>query len=180
MNVSSEYLAGNSSQVVTLSTNYIYEAVLVSNMTFPNNLTRLTTSSIPQQQTDNITSGSFQSHDALLYIVFVLLFYAFSIVILMVKYIRREREEAEMATYYAEFVSREKFKTPQYEIQCYMKKFKLGPFTDISICKQSTSKENSTDDDDFVSCLDAPLVCSETETVCSLSSKSTPNSWSIP
>ena len=32
MNVSSEYLAGNSSQVVTLSTNYIYEAVLVSNM----------------------------------------------------------------------------------------------------------------------------------------------------
>ncbi|RUS70542.1 hypothetical protein EGW08_021695 [Elysia chlorotica] len=54
------------------------------------------------------------SLDALLYIVIVLLFYAFSIVILMVKYVRREREEASLRNYYHEFVSRDKFKSPQY------------------------------------------------------------------
>ena len=54
------------------------------------------------------------SLDALLYIVIVLLFYAFSIIILMVKYVRREREEASLRNYYHEFVSRDKFKSPQY------------------------------------------------------------------
>ena len=54
------------------------------------------------------------SLDALLYIVIVLLFYAFSIIILMVKYVRREREEASLRNYYHEFVSRDKFQSPQY------------------------------------------------------------------
>jgi UDP-N-acetyl-D-mannosaminuronic acid transferase (WecB/TagA/CpsF family) len=42
------------------------------------------------------------------------MFYALSIIILMVKYIRRERQEAEIDSYYFEFVTREKFQTPQF------------------------------------------------------------------
>ncbi|GFO19004.1 hypothetical protein PoB_004550900 [Plakobranchus ocellatus] len=64
-------------------------------------------------------SGSL---DALLYIVIVLLFYAFSIVILMIKYVRREREEANLRNYYHEFVSRDKFRSPQYRNKQSMKR----------------------------------------------------------
>lgn len=62
------------------------------------------------------------SLDALLYIVIVLMFYAFSIIILMVKYIRREREEANLRSYYHEFVAREKFKCAQYKNRQFMKR----------------------------------------------------------
>ena len=44
--------------------------------------------------------------NAYLYILFVLTFYAFSIVVLMVKYIKREREGTRYESYYAEFVER--------------------------------------------------------------------------
>ena len=44
--------------------------------------------------------------NAYLYILFVLTFYAFSIVVLMVKYIKREREGNRYENYYAEFVER--------------------------------------------------------------------------
>ena len=54
------------------------------------------------------------SNDPLFYIITVLMFYALSIIILMVKYIRRERQEAEIDSYYFEFVTREKFQTPQF------------------------------------------------------------------
>ncbi|XP_012939770.1 uncharacterized protein LOC106012186 [Aplysia californica] len=60
------------------------------------------------------------SLDALLYIVIVLMFYAFSIVVLMVKYIRREREEANLRNYYHEFVSRDKFRSAQYKNRQFM------------------------------------------------------------
>lgn len=49
------------------------------------------------------------SSNAFLYIVFVLMFYACSIVILMIKYIRREREGVKLEYYYDEFVKREAF-----------------------------------------------------------------------
>ncbi|KAK0068648.1 hypothetical protein Bpfe_001611 [Biomphalaria pfeifferi] len=62
------------------------------------------------------------SLDALLYIVIVLMFYAFSIVVLMVKYIRREREEASLRNYYNEFVSRDKFRSAQYKNRQFMKR----------------------------------------------------------
>ncbi|CAG5118985.1 unnamed protein product [Candidula unifasciata] len=62
------------------------------------------------------------SLDALLYIVIVLMFYAFSIAILMVKYIRREREEANLRNYYHEFVSRDKFRSAQYKNTQFMKR----------------------------------------------------------
>ena len=44
---------------------------------------------------------------AYLYILFVLTFYAFSIIVLMVKYIKREREGNRDESYYSEFVKRE-------------------------------------------------------------------------
>ena len=84
------------------------------------------------------------SHDALLYIVVVLLFYACSMVILMIKYVRREKEEAEMAHYYNEYVARERFKSPKYQIQQFMKRIP------VPVIK----KEDASDDsEDFVSCL---------------------------
>ena len=63
-------------------------------------------------------SGSL---DALLYIVVVLLFYAFSIVVLMVKYIRRENKEAYLRQYFDEFVAREQFQSAQARNQICMK-----------------------------------------------------------
>ena len=46
---------------------------------------------------------------AFMYIVVVLSFYAVSMVLLMIKYIKREREEALFDYYYLEFVKRESF-----------------------------------------------------------------------
>lgn len=65
-------------------------------------------------------------------------------VILMVKYVRREKEEAEMAHYYSEFVARDKFKSPTYQIKHFMK----------TIAERTWEKEISDDSEDFVSCLD--------------------------
>ena len=56
-------------------------------------------------QTDNHTNEI----NAFMYIVVVLLFYAISMVFFMVKYIRREEEEATLEHYFTEFVKREKF-----------------------------------------------------------------------
>lgn len=64
---------------------------------------------------NDTTIISHWSNDPLFYIITVLMFYAFSIIILMVKYIRRERQEAEFDNFYYEFVSREKFQTPQFK-----------------------------------------------------------------
>jgi hypothetical protein len=50
------------------------------------------------------------SSNAYLYILFVLTFYAFSIIVLMIKYIRREREGSKLEFYYNEFVKREWYK----------------------------------------------------------------------
>lgn len=50
------------------------------------------------------------SGNAYMYILFVLTFYAFSIVVLMVKYIRREREGSKLEFYYNEFVKRDWYK----------------------------------------------------------------------
>lgn len=152
------YFVGNTSDIfltVQLLANSSFTPLPRTNSTSALNHTRTTTTSFPDAATDTLENG-FKSHDALLYIVVVLLFYALSMVILMIKYIRREREEAEMANYYAEYVSREKFRTPRYEIQNYMRKLKLGPF------HQPTVKEKSTDDEDYVSCLEVPLVCTNT------------------
>lgn len=101
------------------------------------------------------TSGNLRtSNDALLYIVTVLLFYSLSMVILMIKYIRREREEAEMEHYYSEFVTREKFKTPKFELQSYMKllKYKQEYLSERS---KAVSGERG------IECVNVPLVKDE-------------------
>jgi hypothetical protein len=48
--------------------------------------------------------------DLRMYILFVLTFYAFSIAVLMVKYIKREREGSKLEFYYNEFVKRDWYK----------------------------------------------------------------------
>lgn len=65
-------------------------------------------------QSDPVLKGK-GSIDALLYIIIVLSFYAFSIVVLMIKYIRREKEEANLREYYHEYVSRDKFHSPRFQ-----------------------------------------------------------------
>lgn len=79
---------------------------------------------------DNVTvyrnatsSVANYSHDALLYIITVLMFYSISIVILMVKYIRREKQEADLQQYYHEYVSREKFHSPLIDNKRHMDHF---------------------------------------------------------
>ena len=65
-----------------------------------------------KEQAASVDNTPFEddSSSAYLYIVFVLMFYAFSIVVLMVKYIRREREGSKLEYYYNEFVKREWYK----------------------------------------------------------------------
>ncbi|KAK7495071.1 hypothetical protein BaRGS_00013711 [Batillaria attramentaria] len=50
--------------------------------------------------------------DALFYIIVVLSFYAVSIVLLMITYIRREQEETSLDYYYTEYVKRTWFQQP--------------------------------------------------------------------
>lgn len=61
-----------------------------------------------------------ESLNALMYIVVVLLFYAFSLVVLMVKYIRRENKEAYLRQCFQEFVAREQFQSAQIRNQIHM------------------------------------------------------------
>jgi hypothetical protein len=58
-----------------------------------------------------LTNEEGWTYDAFLYIIVVLCFYALSLVLLMVKYIRREEEELSLNFYYTEFVKREAFNT---------------------------------------------------------------------
>ena len=53
--------------------------------------------------------------DALFYIVVVLAFYAFAMVVLMVKYIRRENQEAELAFYFDEFIQRTEITSARHQ-----------------------------------------------------------------
>ena len=59
----------------------------------------------------SVTSAEEEAADfnALVYIVVVIMFYALSMTLLMVKYIKREREEAELDFLFNEFVKRERF-----------------------------------------------------------------------
>lgn len=55
---------------------------------------------------------AFGDLDAFFYIIVVLSFYAISLVLLMIKYIRREQEETSLDYYYSEYVKRTWFQTP--------------------------------------------------------------------
>lgn len=66
--------------------------------------------------TEHLTGLHDQRFDAFIYIVAVLLFYSASIVLLMIKYVRREEHEAELDFYYLEFVKREHLPTNAFLI----------------------------------------------------------------
>lgn len=92
------------------------------------NMLALCNSSLTVAGQANITAVPVQSSvasdhtNALLYIVCVIMFYAFSIVVLMVKYVRREREEADQRNFFNEFIKREAFHTPQFQNKLLMQK----------------------------------------------------------
>ena len=128
-----------------------------SNRTVYNTLVSVGVTTILPTLKSNLTSNCddsstktkpTSSYDALLYIVVVLSFYACSMVILMIKYVRREQEEAEMAHYYSEFVARERFKSPKFQVKQYMKV--------IAENDKEASLIDSTEE--FVSCLDVEVV----------------------
>ena len=60
--------------------------------------------------TNNYNTRHQDNGNAYMYILFVLTFYAFSILVLMVKYIKREREGSKLEYYYQEFVKRDWYK----------------------------------------------------------------------
>ena len=66
--------------------------------------------------------------DALFYIVVVLAFYAFAMVVLMVKYIRRENREAALSYMYHEYIERETFSRPSRHNRSY---YKVLPFRQV-------------------------------------------------
>ena len=68
----------------------------------------------------------------------------------MIKYVRREKEEAQMAQYYSEFVAREQFKSPRFQVKQYMK-----TYADINNIKDVIRDDNS---EDFISCLDVTVA----------------------
>ena len=116
----------------------IWESIVTTTMSLER-ISNVTPSCVTPSKTKPTSS-----HDALLYIVVVLLFYACSMVILMIKYVRREKEEAEMAHYYNEYVARERFKSPKYQIQQFMKRIPVPVIR---------KEEISDDSEDFASCL---------------------------
>ena len=66
--------------------------------------------------TTTLVPYSNSDFDAFLYIVVVLLFYAFVIILLMVKYIRGENEEAIWDDMFVDFVKREQYLKPYQQI----------------------------------------------------------------
>ena len=59
-------------------------------------------------------AATSEDSSALMYIVVVLLFYAVCMTLLMVKYVKREREEALLNYYFNEFVKRDTFNSKKF------------------------------------------------------------------
>ena len=74
-------------------------------------------------QTDSGDTNTANT-DALLYIVVVLGFYALAMVVLMVKYVRRENQESELTYYFSEFIKRDSFNCAKYQNQRSVKAMK--------------------------------------------------------
>ena len=83
------------------------EASATCNCSRHGNIVAATTTVEPQSRSE---------FDAFLYIVIVLCFYAMCIVMLMVKYIKRENEEAEWDKMFTDFVKREQYIKPYQQI----------------------------------------------------------------
>ncbi|KAK3611995.1 hypothetical protein CHS0354_011655 [Potamilus streckersoni] len=78
------------------------------------------------------------SVDALMYIIVVLMFYTFSIVVLMVKYIHREKQEVQLFEYYREFVARDKVKLTLYQNRAVLEKMLSETNQKLSIINKNS------------------------------------------
>ena len=63
--------------------------------------------------------------EAFMYIVVVIVFYATSIVFLLIKYARNDDEEKNLKYQYSEFVKRERFQAPQYKNKLALERTKM-------------------------------------------------------
>lgn len=70
----------------------------------------------------NVDDGAYDGR--FLYIIVVLCFYGLSMVLLMVKYVRREEEEVSLDFYYTEYVKREQFNCARYQNKLLLEKTK--------------------------------------------------------
>ncbi|ELU15360.1 hypothetical protein CAPTEDRAFT_199433 [Capitella teleta] len=93
-----------------------FEVTAMESSTSGNNMSNsdCVTSSLPSMSTAQESSTSL---NAFFYIVVVLSFYAFAMVVLMVMYVRREQQEAMLSLNFDEFISRDRFNTPQFRNQ---------------------------------------------------------------
>ncbi|XP_077981474.1 uncharacterized protein LOC144436537 [Glandiceps talaboti] len=64
---------------------------------------------LPNRTSTITTQPNAETDEALLYIVAVLLFYAFSLTLLLIKYIKSENEDMKLSYLYEAFVKREDF-----------------------------------------------------------------------
>ena len=91
--------------------------VLCDNYTFPDGMPKINDQSHSNAtEVDGTvpTDPGNDEFDALMYIIIVLMFYAISMTLLMVKYIKRERQEAVLDYYFNEFVKRENFNKKKF------------------------------------------------------------------
>ncbi|XP_063426753.1 uncharacterized protein LOC134710341 [Mytilus trossulus] len=71
---------------------------------------------------NSVDDGAYDGR--FLYIIVVLCFYGLSMVLLMVKYVRREEEEVSLDFYYTEYVKREQFNCARYQNKLLLEKTK--------------------------------------------------------
>ena len=107
-------------------------------------------------ENEEIESGSRPTEmDAFLYIVVVLGFYASSIVLLLIKYSRKDDEEKFLNNQFSEFVKRDKFQSTTYqnrlalvrtqEVLANMNDDKKVPQIKIQECGDSEEKQQTVD-----------------------------------
>ena len=101
-------------------------AVLCRNVSALDSAELVATTAEPTTESSLTTAKGKGAHfgdlGAFCYIIIVLSFYAISIVLLMIKYIRREQEETWLDYYYAEYVKRTWFRRPEVQNRMAMKR----------------------------------------------------------
>ncbi|KAL3869973.1 hypothetical protein ACJMK2_042593 [Sinanodonta woodiana] len=122
------YLTVNCSLIINRTEFTIQKAdLLTSGLNLCSNVTR-----VPEAKPPSV--------DALMYIIVVLMFYTFSIVVLMVKYIHREKQEAQLFEYYHEFVARDQVKLTLCQKRAVLEKLLSETNQRLPIINKNSSK----------------------------------------
>lgn len=103
--------------IISVAFDNITTAIL-TNMTDIGNIVKTPCPRVYALATSPTSTGTLDTEsnfNAFLYILIVLGFYAFAIVILMIKYVRRENEEAELNRYFTDFIKRDFFQTAKFQ-----------------------------------------------------------------